>query len=180
MATRADGNQIGVQPNEIPNEFKQALLGMNYACLKLKDHPSLFGVYVQYRMAIGIMPGSREYEQPTDENKKHWVWVVAFCINKASPVEFMATTATYGDGYDSEFEGLPRIVTWDEVQQKGVLFGRFEGSSPDDLTWYFSYCKDNNEMWPAGFISFPSAAAVGPDGRRGGYRDGKAVAIIEV
>lgn len=178
MATRDDGNQIGVEPDDTRDKYKQANLSTNYACGKLGDHPLLSGLKVQYRMAIGIMPASEEYVAETAENVKNWVWVVAYRIDKNSPVELMATVACFGyDTDDSEFEGLPRKVSWDEFLQHGFLFGRFEKASWDDLTWYFLYCKDNNESWPAANISFPSAAAGGPDGRRGEHRDGKAVVV---
>ena len=178
MATRDDGNQIGVQPAGIREKYKQASLGSNYACLHLREHPNFSDTYVQYRMAVGIMAPSDEFLTPTQENIKNWVWVVAIRIDKDSPVELIATTASFGTNMDDwEFGGLPRRVSMEELKDNGVLLGRFEEASWDDLTWYFSYCEDNNETWPGTDVSFPSAAAGGPNGRRGGYQDGKAVAI---
>jgi hypothetical protein len=166
-----DSQQVGVQPDDTPPALQQTQLGRHSACGKVTQ-TVLYANFVQFRMVIGAIR-----VEPSDTSLNKYATVVAVRKTPASPIKLIATTSAFGPSKkDIKGSNLPREITFNELVANGTLVGRFEGAVWADIQWYFNYCADNNNIWPAGYISFPSTEGAGPKGRKGGVCNGKAVA----
>jgi hypothetical protein len=177
MVMRRDGQQVGVEPDDTHDDLKCYTLGMHRAC----NNSSIGDFcrnFINFRMVIGAI-SPFENREPLED----CAMVVAIRESSTSPIRLIATRSAYDpEEEDLEGLGLPREVTFDEVLKKGELIGRFERATWEDIEWFFNYCADNNNRWPAPHTSFPSAEGPGPgpNGCQGAVRAGKAVAVTVV
>ena len=172
MVMRRDGQQVGVEPDDTPDDLKCYILGMHRACSNssIRD---FYPNFIKFRIVIGAI-SPVENRVPL----RDYAIVVAIRESSTSPVRLIATCTAYKSGKeDFEEVDLPRVVTFDEVLQLGALICRFERATWKDIEWFFNYCANNNDRWPAPHTSFPSAEGPGPgpNGCQGAVREGKAV-----
>jgi len=179
MVIRTDGEPIGVQIDERRDDrlsqFTLALLAVN--AFKFDAPPDgLQGVELSVcQITVGIMP-----EGAAHDDKDNWVLVVAVAAKHPNQkVYFVATQRCFGEyNDDNESSNLPRLVTFDELEDQGELLGRFEKCTISDIVWYTNYMKDHDGTRPATGCAFPSAETHGPFGDKGGYNnEGKAIKI---
>ena len=176
MVKRDDGQQVGVEPPNTPAHLLQSRgLALSRAREQYSQNDLGIG-FPQFFMVIGVL-GNDTSITSDDEP------VLAVRKSRRDAIRYIITDAPFGrQGDGNELDPIyPYELTFNELIGRGMLLvGRFEKATEADIQWYFDYCADNHNRYPAGNISFPSAEGPGPDGRQGGYHQGKAVALRDL